>query len=226
VGPNQGKIINLTDRRSNDARTASVSLANDNPDHIIKELRSIVTHRHLTMPSHHDVRFSDVFLRRLHGVIALAGEQGTDQFENLLLTPGLGPRSMQALALVAEVACGAPSRFDDPARFAFAHGGKDGHPHPVPLKVYDKTIQALRTALDQARLGRTDKIHAFKRLEAQVKKLEQNATGPSLDHIIDDEWNQSSQRGDMTVLGPASDRVRKKVQGKNKQNPRQLKLFA
>jgi hypothetical protein len=226
VGPNQGKIVNLTDRRSQDARTASLKLVHDGPDAIIKELRSIVTNRHLSMPSHHDVRTTDVFLRRLHGVIALAGERGADHFENLLLTPGLGPRSMQALALVAEVACGAPSRFDDPARFAFAHGGKDGHPHPVPLTVYDQTIQALRNALDQAKVGRTDKISAFRRLEAQVKKMEQSATGPSLHHIIDDEWNKSPQRGGMTVLGPASDQVRKKAQGKSRQNPKQLKLFA
>jgi hypothetical protein len=226
VGPNQGKIINLTDRRANDARAVSVSLVNENPDNIIKELRSIVTQRHLTMPSHHDVRFSDVFLRRLHGVIALAGEQGTDQFENLLLTPGLGPRSMQALALVAEVACGAPSRFDDPARFAFAHGGKDGHPHPVPLKVYDNTISALRNALNLAKVDRTDKIKAFRRLETQVQKLEQNTTGPSLNQIIDDEWDKSPQREGMTVLGPASDRVRKQVQQHVKEPPKQLKLFA
>ncbi len=226
VGPNQGKIVNLTDRRSKEARTASVALVQDSPDVIIKELRSIVADRHLTMPSHHEVRASDVFLRRLHGVIALASEQGTDHFENLLLTPGLGPRSMQALALVAEVACGAPSRFDDPARFAFAHGGKDGHPHPVPLKIYDQTIQALRNAVNQARLGRTDKMHAFKALDAQARKLEQSATGPSLNEIIDDEWNNSPKRGGMTVLGPASEQVRKKVQGKSRKNPKQLKLFA
>ncbi len=227
VGPNVGEIVNLTDHRAAPAREATLELAYTGPDTVVEELRRATNNRHLSMPTHHEVRFTDVFLRRLHGVIALANEQGADNFEDLLLTKGLGPRTMQALALVAEVACGAPSRFDDPARFAFAHGGKDGHPHPVPLKVYDGTIQALRSALDRARVGRTEKIEAFRRLDSKTRELERIAGGPSLDAIIDDEWKRSPERGGMTVLGPASDAVRRRVQG-NPQKPqsRQLKLFA
>ncbi len=226
VGPNLGVIVNLTDRRATPAREATLQIAHTGPDAVVTELVKAASSRHLDMPAHHEVRPTDVFLRRLHGVIALANDRGVGNFEELLLTKGLGPRTMQALALVAEVACGAPSRFDDPARFAFAHGGKDGHPHPVPLKVYDGTIQALRGALDRASVGRTEKIEAFKRLDSRTRELERNASGPPLEAIIDDEWKRSPRRGGMTVLGPASDAVRRQVQGNPKKpQSKQLKLF-
>ncbi len=226
IGPNHGKIVNLTDLRAADARQASIELVHQGPDEVVNELCQVLDKRHLNMPAHHEVRPTDVFLRRLHGVIAAANEQETSDFENLLLTKGLGPRTMQALALVAEVACGAPSRFDDPARFAFAHGGKDGHPHPVPLRVYDQTINALKTALDSARMGRTEKIQAFKRLENKVKALENDATSPSFEQIVEDEWEKSPSYGGMTVLGPANEKLRNKVRGKKPRQPKQLKLFA
>ncbi len=128
VGPDQGRIVNITDRRSAAARDASLDLSRHDPQKVVEELVRIGGDRHLRLPARHELRPSDVFLRRLRGVLALARESDGRDFESLLLTEGLGPRTMQALALVAEVACGAPSRFDDPARFAFAHGGKDGHP--------------------------------------------------------------------------------------------------
>jgi hypothetical protein len=229
VGPSQGTIVNLTDRRSAAARTATLELVGDGPDRAVEELRRVADPgRHLQLPAHHEVRPSDLFLRRLHGVLELAGEQGAADFEQLLLTRGLGPRTMQALALVAEVVCGAPSRFDDPARFSFAHGGKDGHPHPVPCKVYDESIAGLRHALDAARVGRREKIDAFRRLEARVRRLEGGATGPDLDAIIDAEWDASPGRGGMTVLGPPSDDVRRRVRGERRgrrRESRQLDLF-
>jgi len=204
VGANRGRIINLTARRAAAARRASVELSALDPAAVTAELRRAASARHATLPAHHDIRPSDVFLRRLQATLALARERVPQQFEELLLTPGLGPRTMQALALVAEVACGAPSRFDDPARFAFAHGGKDGHPFPVPLRVYDRSIQTLRQALQQARVGRSDKVRAFRRLDARVRELEAAAAGPPLERIIDDEWARSRERGGMTVLGPPS----------------------
>jgi hypothetical protein len=147
-------------------------------------------------------------------------------FEELLLTRGLGPRSVQALALVAEVVHGAPSRFDDPARFAFAHGGKDGHPHPVPLKVYDRTIATLKGALGSARVGHTEKTRALARLDRRARELERIASGPSLEALVDDEWDRSHERGGMTVLGPPTEAVRQRVRGRKKANvARQLKLF-
>lgn len=228
VGPHQGVIVNLTDRRSAAARLSAVDLVDRGPDAAVRELTQIAASpRNLTMPAHHEVRASDVFLRRLHAVIALAGERGVAAFDELLLTAGLGPRTMQAMALVAEVAYGAPSRFDDPARFAFAHGGKDGHPHPVPLAVYDRTVDGLRRAVDEARVGRSEKIHALRRLEAEVRRQEEFASGPPLEQIVDDEWDRSPDRGGMTVHGPASPEVERQVRGKRREKPRtkQLKLF-
>ena len=124
VGPNQGVIVNMTDRRAERARRASVEVVQEGPSTVAKELMTALGDRNLQMPAHHEVRPTDVFMRRLHGVVALANERGAGNFEDLLITRGLGPRTLQALALVSEVAFGAPSRFDDPARFAFAHGGK------------------------------------------------------------------------------------------------------
>lgn len=228
VGAPQGAIVNLTDRRALAARDVSVGLLEESPDAVVDELRRITTGRLLQLPSHHEVRASDVFLRRLHGVLATARDGGVAGFEDLLLTRGLGPRTMQAIALVAEVAHGAPSRFDDPARFAFAHGGKDGHPFPVPLRVYDRTIEALRQAVDRARVGRSDKVEALQRLDRRARELERLASGPSFDEIMDDEWRRSPARGGMTVLGPAGPEVDQQVRGgasPGPPRPRQLGLF-
>src|SRR5262249_24780643 len=119
---------------------------------------------HLIMPAHHDVRPKDVFIRRLHGTLAAAAERGPVDFPELLLTAGVGARTIRSLAMVAEVVHGAPYRFRDPARFSLAHGGKDRHPYPVPIKVYDETLRVLKSAVQQARLGRDEEIQALKRL--------------------------------------------------------------
>ena len=114
------------------------------------------------MPAHHDVRAEDVIARRLHGNLAAAAERGPPDFAELLLVPGVGARTVRALAMVAEVVHGAPCRFTDPARFSLAHGGKDGHPFPVPLKVYDETIRVLKIArCRSAKLGRDEKLGAL-----------------------------------------------------------------
>lgn len=173
IGANKGKIVNLTDHRAVQARDDSLDIIKENPDDTLNELKLILSDRNLTMPHHHEIKATDVFLKRLHGVLALARETGVDNFENLLLTKGLGPRSMQSIALISEIAYGSPSRFDDPARFAFAHGGKDGHPFPVPLKTYDKTIAHLKNAIQSARVDNSDKVHAFKQLSKQAAQLEQ-----------------------------------------------------
>ena len=132
------------------------------------------------MPAHHDVRAKDVNEKRLGAVLALAHERDLRDFASFLLLEQLGPRTLQSLALIAEVVHGAPTRFDDPARFAFAHGGKDGHPFPVPLKVYDESIAVLRRALDSAKLGHTDKLGGFKRLDAFTRAIEEHR-GPEAD---------------------------------------------
>ena len=125
------------------------------------------------MPAHHDVRAADVDLKRLGAVLAVAHEQDLRDFASLLLVEGLGPRTLQSLALIAEVVHGAPSRFTDPARFSFAHGGKDGHPFPVPLKTYDESLGVLRRALDAARLGHTEKLEGFRRLDRLSRAVEE-----------------------------------------------------
>jgi uncharacterized protein len=142
---------------------------------------------HLHMPAHHDVRASDVVLRRLHGVLAAAADRGPRDFTELLLTPGVGARTVASLALVAEVVHGTPSRFSDPARFSMAHGGKDGHPFPVPLKVYDETIRVLKSAVDRAKLGNADRLHAIQRLDSEARVLERVASGPAFDEFVRDE---------------------------------------
>jgi hypothetical protein len=130
------------------------------------------------MPHHHDVRAEDIVTRRLHGNLAAAAECGPTDFSELLLVPGVGARTVRALAQVAEVVHGAPYRFSDPARFSIAHGGKDRHPYPVPFKVYDRTIAVLKTAVQKAQLGRSEELAAIKRLDEQARRLERHASGP------------------------------------------------
>src|ERR1700744_1266334 len=131
------------------------------------------------MPDHHDVRGSDVIMRRLQGNLAAAAENGPKDFAELLLTPKVGARTVQALALVAEVMHGAPCRFSDPARFSMAHGGKDRHPFPVPVRVYDQTINVLKSAVRKAKLGQGEELAAIKRLDEQARMLERFVSGPS-----------------------------------------------
>jgi hypothetical protein len=154
---------------------------------------------HLHMPAHHDVRASDVVLRRLHGVLAAAADRGPKDFTDLLLTPGVGARTVASLALVAEVVHGTPSRFSDPARFSMAHGGKDGHPFPVPLRVYDETIRVLKSAVNRAKLGNADRLHAIQRLDSESRVLEKAASGPTFNEFVRDERAKSPDYDGRTV---------------------------
>lgn len=138
------------------------------------------TGRSIIMPAHHDVQAQDVDLKRLGGVLATAYESQPQDFESLLLTPGLGPRTLQSLALVSEVIYGTPSRFTDPARFSFAHGGKDGHPFPVPLKIYDESIRVLQDSIEKSKLGYKDKSDCIRRLHQTALNIEQNCA-PQVD---------------------------------------------
>jgi hypothetical protein len=208
-GPQQGEIVNLTDRRAESSRAAQLDLlAALGPDRIVAEFAALTEPPaaqpllpHLIMPAHHDVRSSDVFTRRLHGTLAAAAERGPTDFPQLLLTPGVGARTVQSLAMVAEVVHGAPYRFADPARFSLAHGGKDRHPYPVPIKVYDETIRVLKSAMQSARLGREEEMQAIKRLDDQARRLERTASGPSLESHIATERSQSASLGGRSVFG-------------------------
>jgi hypothetical protein len=168
VGENQGTIMNLVDTKARPAQKALLEIAHERPD------KTLSAARHLKLPRHHEVREKNVDLKRLGAVLAVAYERELHDFAELLLLENLGPRTLQSLALVAEVVHGAPSRFDDPARFSFAHGGKDGHPFPVPLKPYDQSIKILRTALDAAKVGHGEKVDGFRRLEKFVRAVETN----------------------------------------------------
>ena len=189
-------IVNLVDHRAAASRSAVTELG-VRPELVLHELPR------LQMPAHHDVRRTDVFLRRLHATLAAARENGPRDFSQLLLQPGVGARTVEALAAVAEVLHGAPCRFSDPARFSLAHGGKDGHPYPVPLKVYDRTIAVLKQAVSAARLGKTEKIEAIRRLDEQARRLEGTVTGPSLEQHIAREHVVSHGYGGRDVTGPA-----------------------
>ena len=153
------------------------------------------------MPARHDVRAEDIVTRRLHGALAAAAERGPQDFAELLLTPGVGPRTVRALAQVAEVVHGAPYRFSDPARFSLAHGGKDRHPYPVPLKVYDRTIEVMKAAVKKAKLGQSDELAAIKRLDAEARRLEAHASGPSAEALIAEERTRSHEYGGRSVFG-------------------------
>ncbi|HUE81402.1 MAG TPA: DUF763 domain-containing protein [Pyrinomonadaceae bacterium] len=166
VGENQGTIMNLIDIQAQPAQFAMLEIAREHPERILKAAR------HLSMPHHHEVRKGNVDLKRLGAVLAVAYERDLHDFAELLLLERLGPRTLQSLALVAEVVHGAPNRFEDPARFSFAHGGKDRHPFPVPLKTYDESLNFLRTSLDAAKVGDKEKIDGFRRLEGFARTLE------------------------------------------------------
>jgi hypothetical protein len=188
VGEHTGTIMNLVDREARPAQDALLAITREDPARTIDEVRAASAQgasafavraaadgsapRHLTMPRRHDVRATDVNEKRLGAVLALAHERDLRDFASFLLLEQLGPRTLQSLALVAEVVHGTPTRFNDPARFAFAHGGKDGHPFPVPLKVYDESIAVLRRALDSARLGDNEKLGGFKRLDAFTRAID------------------------------------------------------
>jgi hypothetical protein len=218
-GHTQGNIVNLTDRRAAASRSKQLDLlATLGPDGITRELAAIeasdtvpsapqvapsaqVELPFLLMPAHHDVRASDVHLRRLHGNLAAAAERGATDFPELLLTPGVGARTVRALALVAEVVHGAPCRFSDPARFSLAHGGKDRHPFPVPLKVYDETIRVLKSAVQSAKLGQDEQLSTLQQLDRESRRLERAATGPSVDAFIAQERKASPDYDGRSVFG-------------------------
>jgi uncharacterized protein len=166
VGENQGVILNLVDAQAKPAQTAMLDIARENP------ATTLGAARHLSMPRHHEVRAENIDLKRLGAVLAVAYERELHDFAELLLLEKLGPRTLQSLALIAEVVHGAPSRFSDPARFSFAHGGKDRHPFPVPLKTYDESLNFLRTSLEAAKIGDREKLDCFRRLERFARVVE------------------------------------------------------
>ena len=212
-GRARGEIVNLTDRRAAASRSAQLELLQDLGAEAVAREWAVLQGAgepaapaqpalpHLIMPDRHEVRGGDVVARRLHGALAAAAEQGPRDFADLLLTPGVGARTVRALAMVAEVVHGAPCRFSDPARFSLALGGKDRRPFPVPTKVYDQTIRVLKQAVETARLGNDERLGAIRRLDAQARLLERRATGPSVEAHIAEEMHASHAYGGRSVFG-------------------------
>jgi len=211
-GENQGMILNLTDTNAVGTRAGIVDLTAEDPGKMMGEIRKII------LPSHHEVTISDVNLKRLGAVLTVAHEMQTKNFESLLLLEGAGPRTIQSLTLVSEIIYGTPSRFTDPARYSFAHGGKDGHPFPVPLKVYDETIGVLKRSIEKAKIGQTEKQKAIQQLSIMAQNVEKSfIPNPFFDKVIAKEREDSYKYGGMTVMGRAQPPKLKKGQ--------QLKLF-
>ena len=206
VGEPAGVIQNLVDGGAAPAQAAMLSITRERPVKILTDVRTLVA------PRHHDVRAADVDLRRLGAVLALAHERDLRDFASLLLVEQLGPRTLQSLALVAEVIHGTPTRFADPARFSFAHGGKDGHPFPVPLKTYDETLSVLRRSLDAAKLGHSAKLDSMRRLDRFTRAVEHlYAPQVDFDAALMHEHAISRGLGGRTVL---DDRRRPTRQGR------------
>ncbi|HLS95223.1 MAG TPA: DUF763 domain-containing protein [Sphingobacterium sp.] len=197
-GLSQGRILNLTASEAAANRAGILDIARQDPAEIIKGFTRLI------MPSHHDVRSSDVDLKRLGALLYVTREASIDRFEDLLLLRGIGPRTLQSLALVSEVIHGAPARFADPARFSFAHGGKDGHPFPVPINVYDQSIELLKKGIEQSKLGNAEKRRTLNKLHQTVLRAEQHFT-PQFDvqQVIEQERRDSWKYGGKTVMGDA-----------------------
>ncbi|MDQ7949249.1 MAG: DUF763 domain-containing protein [Pedobacter sp.] len=195
-GENQGNILNFTAKEAMPLKKSILSMTAESPERMLGEIKK------LKMPLHHDLRAENVDMKRLGAILWLAQEQQVNQFEELLLLQGLGPRTLQSLALVSEVIYGSPSRFKDPARFSFAHGGKDGHPFPVPLKVYDETIKVLQDAVTRSKIGNSDKSKAIGSLSQLASSLEDGFTpSGNFEELIEKERNESWKYGGRTVFG-------------------------
>ena len=205
-GHNQGSILNLTAKEASTTKSGILDIAAEQPEKMLTEIKKIF------MPRHHEVRNKDVDLKRLGAVLALANDLPVKDFEELLLVEGLGPRTLQSLTLVSEVIHGTPSRFNDPARYSFAHGGKDGHPFPVPTNTYDESIDILRKAIDRAKLGNSDKVKAIQSLSIASEKMEKDfIPNGDLQDVIDHERKSSWRFGGKTVFGDAKPPTHKQL---------------
>jgi uncharacterized protein len=213
VGEPLGPIMNLVDAQARPAQDALLAIARDNPEAALEQVR------HLKMPRHHDVRAENIDLKRLGAVLAVAYDRELRNFADLLLVENLGPRTLQTLAMVAEVVHGTPVRFSDPARYSFALGGKDGHPFPVPLKIYDQTIDVLRRSLDRSRVDGREKGEGLRRLDQFVRAVEKRVN-PVVDlpRLVEHEMAISPSLGGRGVAGD-------RKHPRRALRPEQLRLF-
>ena len=196
-GDNQGQILNLVAKDAGATQQAILDISQEKPAKLLGEIPR------MQLPTYCDLKARDVDLKRLGSILWLAQETETTKFEDLLLLKGLGPRTLQSLTLVSEVIHGTPSRFSDPARFAFAHGGKNSRPFPVPTKVYDETINVLRDSVERARIGDKDKSAAVAKLTKIAQAAEAGFTvkEPDFQGLLDEENRESHRYGGRRLEG-------------------------
>ena len=206
VGIENQQVLNLVDQDAGNLRNHMVALTQDRPKEVIEAIRS------LDLPDRHDVQKSDVNLARLGSVLNLAYNRDVEQFDDLVMMHGVGPRTLKALAMASEVIHGDATRFEDPARFSFAVGGKDGRPHPIDEKSFDETVSMLQNSVDSAKLGDKDKSAALKRLHKVAVAGE--SVGSPLDYLsdlIDSEWNHAENSGGKTFMGTVVKGLTRKI---------------
>ncbi len=160
----QGQVLNLVAAESQAARNTIPKIAiEQKPEKIVDDLKKLKT---LDLPSRHHLSLDDIHPNRLYRTLLITYEHRPDNFETLLGLEGVGAKTLRALSLISELIYDVPVSLRDPARYSFAHGGKDGIPYPVDRESYDKSIEILHRALERAKLGNSEKISAFKRLRA------------------------------------------------------------
>ncbi len=157
-----GEVLNLVAQEAGPSRRATTELARMKPLALLQEAARLKT---LVLPAHHHVSLADINPARLSSVLLSTYERQPETFEQLLGIAGLGPASLRALALMGELIYGAEPSWRDPARFSFAHGGKDGHPYAVDRANYDRSIAILRAAVQQSKVGNNDKTEMMRRLD-------------------------------------------------------------
>ena len=196
MGLEKQQVLNLTDSSADLLRTHMVDLTKESPKIVVEAVREA------ELPDRHDVRKEDINMSRLASVLDLAYNRDIEKFEDLVELQNVGPRTLKALAMASEVIHGDATRFDDPARFAFAVGGKDGRPHPIDTKALDETVDMLQNAVDHAKLGDKEKSQALKRLHQVAKKGESKGTPIDfLSDLIDHEWNHAENNDGKTFMG-------------------------
>ena len=206
VGIEQQQVLNLVDGKADQLRSNMVALTRQNPKEVVEAVQS------LDLPDRHDVRKEDINLGRLGSVLNLAYNRDIEKFDDLVMMHGVGPRTLKALAMASEVIHGDATRFEDPARFSFAVGGKDGRPHPIDEKSFDETVSMLQNSVDKAKLGDKDKSRALKRLH-QVAVAGESVGTPLdfLGELIESEWKHAEEGGGKTFMGSVVKGVTRKI---------------
>jgi hypothetical protein len=162
----RGEVLNLVARESDLARNTIAQIAaQERPEVVSGDLRKLKT---LDLPPQHRLTLSDIHPERIEKILLIPYERKPESFQQLIGLEGVGPKTLRALSLVSELIHGAPPSFRDPARYSFAHGGKDGYPYPVDRETYDKSIELLGRAVRRAKIGHREKLEALSRLNRVI----------------------------------------------------------